>query len=94
MPHDRHGDQGDALAASVIARRRYDAMLPSSQSIREHSTARLVLEWIILLRLWTIDRFPWRPERPTDPFGSGAEGRVSAPTAVANRSRDPGLEGH
>jgi hypothetical protein len=62
MPHDRHGDEGDALAASVTARRRYDAMLPSSQSIREHSAARLVLEWIILLCLWTIDRFPWRPE--------------------------------
>jgi hypothetical protein len=57
MPHDRHGDQGEALAASVTARRRYDAMLPSSQSIREHSAARLVLEWIILLCLWTIDRF-------------------------------------
>jgi hypothetical protein len=80
--------------ASVIARRRCDAMLSPSQSIRKYSAARLVLEWIILLWLWTIDRFPRRPERPTDPFRSGAEGRVSAPTAVANRSRDLGLEGH
>ena len=56
MPLDRYGDEGDALGASVIARRRYDAMLPSSQSFRGHSAARLVLEWIILLCLWTIDR--------------------------------------
>jgi hypothetical protein len=81
MPLDRHGDQGDALAASVTARRRYDAMLPSSQSIREHSAARLVLEWIILLCLWTIDRLPWRPERRTDPFRSG-------PKDVRRRQRE------
>jgi hypothetical protein len=94
MPLDRHGDQGDALAASVTARRRYDAMLPSSQSIREHSAARLVLEWIILLCLWTIDRFRFGAGKADRSIQQRAEGRVSAPTEVANRSRDPGLQGH